>query len=277
MGPNYERLAAALHEQPAAVLDRWLSAYARSPMRMPRPVEAAPLAQLVSGVLESLGEALAPGRTDARPQLRPGSGEVREVEKAIAFVGASLGASGASTFDVAALVLALREVLGPEVDGEAERELSAFVEWLAVVAAESLASARERSAFERLREELEDGTPVVLVAPELPAAFFVARPDAEVLRSVFGRLLLTVVRTGARAVLLDASGLATASRDAFVDALARFAAHDKVAGRVELVVVGVPEPLHESWTDRAGVPLAFESHFEDAVARGLTASGQRVV
>ena len=41
---------------------------------------------------------------------------------------------------------------------------------------------------ERWRDQLEDGTPVVLVSPELPVAFLVGRPDGVLLDSVFSRL-----------------------------------------------------------------------------------------
>lgn len=278
--PNYAPLAAVLKDDPGGVLGRWLSAYERSQVRLPSPVDQPALRQLVSAVLESFSEALMPGPSGAPPRLSAGAAGVREVEKSVAFVGGSMGAAGASGFDVAALVLAFREVVLPLVEGPARKELLAFVEWLAVVAADSLATARERATAEKLREELEEGTPVVLITPELPAALFVGRPDGEVVRSVFGRLILSVVRVGAPAVIVDVSGMATPVVGTFAEALERFVGHRKVAGKVQLLAVGVPDAHAGIWRDiaaRHDTALSLEHHFDAAVARGLAACGQTLV
>jgi hypothetical protein len=213
--------------------------------------------------------------------LEPGSNLAREAEKAAALVGALLAAEDASGFDVTALFYALRDTLAEATSAPEDRAaLRRFAEWLTAVAFDGFATARVQAERERWRDQLEDGTPVVLLSPELPAAFLVGRPDGVLLDSVMSRLLLLVVRVGARGALLHAGGLTDPGRPEVIEALRRFLSHRKVAGAVELVAVGLePEP-ERAWRQLAtevGALLTFDAHFDRAVERALALGGYRLV
>ena len=62
---------------------------------------------MTNGLVEALSFAVSSGAD----QLRPGSMALRDLEKATAFAGASLAAGGASGYEVAALLLALRDAV----------------------------------------------------------------------------------------------------------------------------------------------------------------------
>jgi hypothetical protein len=276
---------------------------------MPRPVDPVATGRLLAPIVEALGDALsgpaayaqapigappqsgfagtvAPafGETPVGPTargLQPGSAACREVEKAAALVGAILASERTTGFDLAALFFALRTSLaGLPVAHEEREALGVFAEWLAAVAFDAFAAARAQAERERSREQREEGTPVVLVTPELPAAFLIGRPDGPLMDSLLSRLLLLVVRVGARVALIHAGGLADQDRPEVMEPLARFAGHKKIAGTVHLLAVGVEPEAEKSWrrlADDVGAALTFEGHFDAAVERGIGLSGYRLV
>jgi len=278
-------LSALIRGHEEELLTRAIEAYRLSPLRLPAPVDGPGMARLLSPILESLGDALRPNAhpspIESSSALVPGSPAAREVEKSAALVGAILASGTASGFDAAALFYALRDVLGEApVPAEDRIALRRFAEWITVVAFDAFAAARVQAERERARDLLEDGTPVVQVAPELPAAFLVGRPDGVLCDSVLSRVLLLVVRVGARAVILHASGLTDPARPEVIDALRRFMSHKKVAGAVHVIAVGLPPEAEEAWqgaSGQAGTELSFEPHFDRAVERGLKLSGYRLV
>lgn len=289
-----------LREQQADLLRRWVEAYRLSPLRMPHPLDPAALSRLVSPILECLADALGP--SPAKPRLATasspaipvpvpnqfpasalvaGSTLVREVEKAAALVGALLAAGDATGFDVSALFYSLRDLLASTpLEPDERAALVRFAEWLSAVACDSFAAARVQAERERWREQLEDGTPVVLAAPELPVAFLVGRPDGVLLDSVLSRLLLLVVRVGARAAVVDAAGLADPARPEVLESLGRFLSHRKIGRAVSLVAVGLAaEPERAWWAEaqRCGANLTFDVHFDRALDRALSLAGYRLV
>jgi hypothetical protein len=278
------------------MLIRWVEAYRASRLRMPRPVDPQMVARLVSPILECLADALGPSPIPRRAgtehpagaaqspasALVPGSTLAREVEKAAALVGALHATGDASGFDVAALFYALRDLFAAlwSVDEQERAALVRFTEWLSAVACDSFAAARVQAERERWREQLEEGTPVVLAAPELPVAFLVGRPDGVLLDSVLSRLLLLVVRVGARAAVIDAAGMGDPARREVLEALGRFLAHRKISGSVSLVAVGLADDPEQAWrelAERSRTDLTFEAYFDRALARALGAAGYRLV
>jgi hypothetical protein len=278
-------LAALIRGHEEELVTRAIEAYRLSPLRLPAPVDGPGMARLLSPILESLGDALRPSSQptpiESASALVPGSAAAREVEKSAALVGAILAAGTASGFDAAALFYALRDVLVEvPVRVEERAALRRFAEWIMVVAFDAFAAARVQAERERARDLLEDGTPVVQVAPELPAAFLVGRPDGVLCDSVLSRVLLLVVRVGARAIILHASGLTDPARPEVIEALRRFMAHKKVAGAVHVIAVGLPPEAEDPWrgvSADAGAELSFERDFDRAVERGLKLSGYRLV
>jgi len=287
-----------LREEQADLLRRWIDEYRGSPVRMPHPLDPAAVSRLVAPILENLADALGPPpparqKAGARAELVgasshlpasalvPGSTLARDVEKAAALVGAHLASSGATGFDVSALFYALRDVFASTPLGPDERaDLAGFADWLNAVACDSFAAARVQAERERWREQLEEGTPVVMAAPELPIAFLVGRPDGVLLDSVLSRLLLLVVRVGARAAVLDAAGLAEPARPELLEALYRFLSHRKISRAVSLVAVGLrpePERVWRELADDSGTELSFEAHFDRALDRALSLAGYRLI
>ncbi len=281
-------LSALIRGHEEEILTRAIEAYRLSPIRLPAPVDGPGMARLLSPILESLGDALGPSRRVSLPTpiesssaLIPGSAAAREVEKSAALVGAILASGTASGFDAAALFYALRDVLGEaHVKPDEKVALRRFAEWITVVAFDAFAAARVQAERERARDQLEDGTPVVQVAPELPAAFLVGRPDGVLCDSVLSRVLLLIVRVGARAAILHAGGLTDPARPEVIEALRRFMSHKKVSGAVHVIAVGLPPDAEEAWrgvSSETGGALSFEPHFDRAVERALALSGYRLV
>ena len=280
-------LGEALAQDPAAIVADFVRRYRTSPVRIPTAVEQAEIERMVEPLLESFENTLAPRiRADGRrgkptTELYPGHPETKEIEKAAGFIGARLGADETSGFDVAALFTALRDTLLAIAAPDSQSSIASFFEWLVFVALDALAEARVRGVRERVREDLEGGTPVVMVAPELPAVLLVAEPDGLALDSIFGRLTLAVVRVGAKAIVIDASGLKNPCRAGVLGALERLFTHRKISGHLTCVVCGLGDDSQvNAWRDlslASGVPFEVVTGFQDAVARGLALCGMRLV
>jgi hypothetical protein len=281
---DYGRFAEALRGDFDALVRQWVEAYTRSVIRIPRPVPEGEITRLAAPILESLADMVAPSKGSsgvAEPNvLTPGAAHVREVEKSAAFVGAKLASTEYSGFDVAALVLALRDVLTQYTGGGARDELYRFFEWLAILAVDSFSAARAKASIERMRDQLEDGTPVVLVHREVPAALLVGAPDPSLVHSIFSRLTLLAVRVDAAGVIIDASGLAEPGSPGVLEALERLLEHRKIHGKVEVFAVGLdPEP-EKAWLSVAKkLNTAMSAHrdFDRAVEAALAKAGYRVV
>lgn len=280
--PDFSRLAVALRAHDAVVVT-WLDGYASSGIRVPRPLDRGAMGQRIAPIIEALADALAASRRPGGPpgvaHLVIGSSELREVEKATALLGAGMAAGDDSGFDVTALLLAMRGAMADVTDGEARRQIDAFAEWLAAVALDAFAGARVAAERERWREQLEEGTPVLLVAPEVPAAFLIGRPDARLLDALFARLLLLAVRVGARRLLIEASGLADPGHAVVLGALDRFVSHPKLA-KVELCVIGLDGDVEATWLEtvrKRAVAITAESHFDRAVETALGMAGYRLL
>jgi hypothetical protein len=256
----------ALAERRGEILERWLAGYQSSRLRVPRPVDLRELGGTAEGILEALAAGL------SEPGAAPGHGALREAEKRVAFAGGSFGMlGGASAFDISALIVALREVLVAEAASPAEAAgLTRLFDWLAALALEGYATSREQALRLRHRDALDRGTPVVMITPELPAALLVGEPDRTVLEGAFGRLLLSIVRVGARACIIDAGGLVRAADPVVLDSLCSFARHKKVAHGVHIILCGLPGDAEPAWIDAIGDPArcTLVERFDDAVARG---------
>jgi hypothetical protein len=270
--PSYAGAAQALRDRGPAVIERWLAAYSRSRLRLPHPVDAREFNSLARSVIEPLGHGLEEG-------AMPGAASLREAEKAVAFAGGSLGMSGANAFDVAAFTTTLRDVLADEARGPGEPEaLERLFDWLSALAHEAFSTSARDSLQLHYRETLENGTPVVTLANELPAAFLVGEPDRSVMEATLGRLLLSVVRVGARAVLIDATGLLRPESTEVLEALRIFAAHPKVGDRVTIVVTGLAATHEKSWREAMPPPASVVNveRFDDALARALGLQGLEI-
>jgi hypothetical protein len=264
--------ARALAERRAEVQKRWLAAYDASRLRVPRPVDLRELEGTAQGILDGLAAGL------GEPGAGPGHGALREAEKRVAFAGGNFGMVGATAFDLSALVLALRDVLLAEAKDAAEADaLRTIFDWLCALALEGYASSREQALRIRHRDALDRGTPVVMITPDLPVAFLLGDPDRTVLEGAFGRLLLSIVRVGARAAIVDGGGLTRAIEPAVLDALTAFSQHRKVQGAVTLILSGLAPEAERTWRETIGPgPVEVVERFEDAVQKGLQIAGQKI-
>jgi hypothetical protein len=256
--------ARALNERRPAVVERWLATFGRSLLRLPGSIDLRELQGIADTITSALGQAF------AEPNCAPGAPVLREVEKRVAFAGGSMGMSRQSGFDVAAFMYALREALSEEATSDEERlGIRQLCDWFCALAFEGYSVSREDALRLRHRDALERGTPVVLLGPELPAAFFVGEPDRSVMDATLGRLLLLVVRVGARAVLLDAGGLIKATQPPILDALTSFAEHRKVSGKLIFVVTQLPISAEEDWKKCVGPSsdVQFIERFDEALDR----------
>jgi hypothetical protein len=263
MPSTFAGALAALSE-PAPLIEDWLRRHAASPLRVPRAIDLRTLVGPAQGIAAALRFALAEGG------CAPGTPVLREAEKLVAFAGGNLGMGGASAFDVCAFVHSLRDALGARArDPDEARALAPLFDWMTALALEAYASSRLDALRLRHRDSLEKGTPVVMVTPDLPAALLGGEPERSVLEGVFGRLLLALVRTGARAVVIDGGGLVAPQAAEVLEALAAFGGHPRVAS-ITTVLSALPPAAEASWLAAfpAGAAVC-EERFDDAVARAL--------
>jgi hypothetical protein len=267
-------LVEALHNRADAVLASWTHRFERSPLRFQRALEARAHAGLFSPLIESLGFALDGGARE----LRAGRPLVRELEKACSFAGARMATTGASGFDVAAALIALRDAALEFAADEEVNALNGIFEWLVVVALDAFATAGTQSMRERATEQLEAGTPVVLITAEVPAVFLVGEPGPACLDAVLARALLLVVGSGAKTLILDSTGLADAASPPVVEAVERFFAHRRMAP-VEIALVGVAADVR-GWlavAARHKVEVASFERFDAAFGHALERAGRQLL
>lgn len=267
--------AAALGDDSDRLLQAWLDRYEQSTLRLPGRVQRDAIAQLVSPIMQCLADAL------SAEQTVPGGLGLRELEKDLSFLGGNLSAAGASAFDAAALVMALRDELQSVATDDAERERTArLFDWFSALTLEGFAHGCGAAATERHRDQLEDRTPVVLVAPDIPAAFPVGDAAVNGLRGVFARLVMQIARVGARVVVIDTSGLTEAAAPSIVDALREYCAHRKISGSVAMVVCGLSAAHQREWmyvARNTSVEIRFADHFGDALMMALEQSDYAMV
>ena len=257
------------------MLASWAHRFERSALRMPRPVDPRQHGALVAGLIEALGEATL--HADAR--LQPGAAELRELEKASSFSGGALFAGGASAFDVAALILSLRDAVTEFASADRIAALGELFEWLVILALDGFATAGAVSARERADEQLEAGTPVLLVTPDVPAVFLVGAPGQATLDAILARAMLLVVRTGARTLIVDVSGLADASSPPVTESVDRLLAHPRLAG-VELSMVGATDEASSAFrrmADHRRADLQLRDRFDAALTAAFERAGCQLV
>src|SRR5690606_10195616 len=118
-------------ERSSEILAGWILRFEQSSLRFRRATKAATHTAQVASLVEALTEAVSGGGAE---ELKPGSDATRELERSCAFLGAQFASEGATGFDVAALLLELREVLSGMVSDTDSKYLSRLFEWLTVVA-----------------------------------------------------------------------------------------------------------------------------------------------
>jgi hypothetical protein len=197
------QLASVIRERSSEILASWIVRFERSPLRFRRATKAANHAAQVAYLVEMLVDAAAGGVRE----LQPGGGATRELERASAFLGAQFASEGATGFDVAALLLELRDIIAGMTAAEDAPALSRLFEWLTAIALDSFAASGVQSLRERVADQLEVGTPVVELLPKVPAVLLVGAPGASVIDNLLSRAWMLAIGTGAPCLIIDCAGL----------------------------------------------------------------------
>ncbi|MBL4634898.1 MAG: hypothetical protein JKY56_13585 [Kofleriaceae bacterium] len=266
---------------PEQVLALCVDRYEASTLRMPSEVARAAVAAQLTPLVHALSAMVAPdraGRAVSNLELRPGLSELREVEQAVAFLASNVGSTRrsskgmASGYDVGAALFSLRDVLSMELPAAATKELQSYIEWLVVLAGESLAHGREQAALERFSDELDAGTPLLMITQELPAAIFVCSPERRVVAGILARLLLAVVRTGAKALIIDISGVSKNWIPQLRESLEEFFENPRVGGKTTVFMCGISNSELSTWEElekRVPTTLVFENYFDICVQSAI--------
>ncbi len=263
-------LAAVIRERSSEILASWIVRFERSPLRFRRASKAAMHTSQVANLVEALVVAATGG-----DDLKPGTDATRELERNAAFLGAQFSSEGATGFDIAALLLELRDVVAGIVTPDDAAKMTRLFEWLTVVALDTFAASGLQSLRERVSDQLELGTPVVEVLPKVPAVFLVGSPTANVIDGLLSRAWMLAVGTGAPCLIVDTSGLSESAEHAFDVGYKGFL--DQAEGSVlQVLLSNARRSLRErTATATAAHGLAFQ-HFDrldSAVAHSLERAG----
>lgn len=270
------QLAAVLRERSSAILAGWILRFERSSLRFRRATKAAMHTAQVASLVEALTEAVQGTEASA---LKPGSDATRELERSCAFMGAQFASEGATGFDVAALLLELREVLAGMVDDSDAKSLTHLFEWLTVVALDSFSASGLQSLREQTAEQLDAGTPVIEVLPKVPAVLLVGAPSSSVIDGLLARAWMLAVATGAPCLIIDCAGLAAAGEKNFERGYRGFL--DQAEGSaLQILLSGARRPLRElaaKLTTQSNLSFQQFDRFDSAVAHSLERAGHLLV
>lgn len=265
------QLASVIRERASEILASWIVRFERSPLRFRRATKAANHAAQVAYLVEALVEAVGGGTHE----LQPGGGATRELERASAFLGAQFASEGATGFDVAALLLELRDVIAEVISAEDARALTRLFEWLTAIALDSFAASGLQSLRERVAEQLEAGTPVVELLPKVPAAMLVGAPGASVIDNILSRAWMLAVGTGAPCLIIDCGGLAEAGERNF-DAGYREFLDQAEGSAIQILMSSARRPVRERAAGLAaerGHPFQHFERLDSAVSHALERAG----
>jgi len=264
-------LAAVIRERSSEILASWIVQFERSLLRFRRATKPAIHTAQVANLVEALSVAVSGGSAE----LRPGAHATRELERSAAFLGAQFASEGATGFDVAALLLELRDVVAAMADREDAAALTRLFEWLTTVALDSFAASGMQSLRERQADQLESGTPVIEVLPKVPAVLLVGAPSAAIFDSLLSRAWMLAVGTGAPCLIIDCGGVAESAEKNFETGYQRFL--DQAAGStLQVLLTSGRRPLREraaALSAERGLAFQHFERFDSAVAHALERAG----
>lgn len=270
------QLAATLRDHASEILASWIVRFERSPLRFRRSAKAASYTAQVASLLEALADAVAGGGAEG---LRPGSDATRELERCAAFLGAQFASEGATGYDVAALLLELRDVVAGAAPAEDSAALTRLFEWLTVIALDGFAASGLQSMREQISEQLESGTPVIEVLPKVPAVLLVGAPSASVLDNVLARAWMVAVSSGAPCLVVDCAGLTESSERAFERGFRAFL-EQADGSALQILLSGARRQLRElaeKLTAKQGLSFQHFDRFDSAVAHSMERAGHSLM
>lgn len=249
--------------------------FERSPTRLRRALPAKTYASQAANLIDALAVAASAGLGE----LRAGAALCRELERSCAFLGGQLSSSGASGFDVAALLLALRDAVLEHAAPEEAAPVTALFEWLVILSLDSFATAGILSLQERTTEQLESGTPVVELAPKVAAVLFVGGPTTSTMDSLLSRGLMLAIGLGSNCLLLDVSGLSEQALALFPKTIAAFLDREHPPS-IELLLVGATRSVSDACqatATKGGRRLTSIERLDSAVEQALARNGYAIV
>jgi len=260
-----------LRERSHEILAGWIVRFEQSRLRFRRTSKAASHAAQVASLLEALTDAA----TSGPAAFRPGSDAMRELEQGAAFLGGRFASEGATGFDVAALLVELRDVVIAMTPPDDVAALSQVFEWLMVVALDGFAGSGLQSLREQMSDQLEAGTPVCELVPKVPALLLVGAPTENAIGNLFARAWMLATGTGAPCLIIDCSGLAEVGEPAFKCGYRTFVT--RAAGStLQLVISAASRPLQAFAAAAAQEAALSFQHFDRldrAVAHALERAG----
>jgi hypothetical protein len=271
------QLGAILRERASEILASWIVRFERSPLRFRRATKAATHTAQVASLVEALTE-LVHGHVngpDLTAALRPGSDATRELERSCAFMGAQFASEGATGYDVAALLLELRDVLAGLLSTADAAVLTRLFEWLTLIALDGFATSGQQSLREQMAEQLDSGTPIVEILPKVPAILLVGAPTPSVLDSLLARAWMLAVGTTAPCLIIDCAGLTEAGEKSFGTAYRSFLGQAS-GSQLQVLLSSAARPLREAaaaLTAEAGLSFQHFDRLDSAVAHALERAG----
>jgi hypothetical protein len=190
-------------------------------------------------------------------------------------MGAQFVSEGATGYDVAAILLELREVLAGLVSESDAAQLTRLFEWLTVVALDGFAASGLQSLREQVSEQLESGTPIVEVLPKVPAVLLVGSPSSSVLDGLLSRAWMLAVGTGAPCLVIDCAGLAAAGEKNFERGYRGFLEQAE-GSALQILLSNARRPLRElaaKLTGERNMSFQHFDRFDSAVAHALERAG----
>jgi hypothetical protein len=268
-------LAAVIRERSNEILASWIVHFERSLLRFRRATKASTHTAQVANIVEALSVALYGGADE----LKPGAIMTRELERSAAFLGAQFASEGSTGFDIAALLLELRDVIVALAEPEDAAALSRLFEWLTTVALDAFAASGMQSLRERQAEQLENGTPIVEVLPKVPAVLLVGAPSTSLIDSLLSRAWMLAVGTGAPCLIIDCGGLAEPGEKNFDGGYRRFL--EQIEGSaLQVVLSNARRPLREraaALTTERGQSFQHFDRFDSAVAHAIERAGYHMM
>jgi hypothetical protein len=264
-------LAAVKRERSSEILASWIGQFERSLLRFRRQAKAATHTAQVANLVEALSVAVSGGSAE----LKPGANATRELERSAAFLGAQFASEGATGFDIAALLLELRDVVAALADRTDAAALTRLFEWLTTVALDAFAASGMQSLRERQAEQLENGTPVLEVMPKVPAVLLVGAPSASILDSLLARAWMLAVGTGAPCLIIDVGGLAEPAEKNFESGYRGFLEQAE-GSALQVLLSGGRRQLRErasALTGERGLAFQHFERFDSAVAHAIERAG----
>jgi hypothetical protein len=260
-----------LRERSSEILAGWIVRFERSMLRFRRTTKAATHTAQVASLLEALTEAATEG-----DGLRPGSDATRELERSCAFLGAQFSSEGSTGYDVAALLLELRDVVAGAAEPSEAPALTRLFEWLTVVALDGFAAAGLQSMREQMADQLESGTPVVELLPRVPAILLVGAPMLPVLDNLLARAWMLAVSTGAPCLIIDCAGLTVNGEKIFERAYKAFLGQAS-GSALQILLSSAPRSLRDIAMKMSAESNQSFQHFDrldSAIAHALERAGQ---